>query len=54
MISHVLLNLRSDSQDAWLFTASISEEIVRQTDFYFGLPRCDNRLAKIFMDSGYR
>ena len=48
------LHLRSDSQDAWLLTAPVSEEIIQQTDFFFGLPRCDNRIAKIFMNSGYR
>jgi hypothetical protein len=48
------LNLRSDSQDAWFLTAPVSEEILRQTDFFFGAPRCDNRIAKVFLDSGYR
>lgn len=52
--SSLQLSLRSDSQDAWLLAAPVSEEIIRQADFFFGIPRCDNRIAKIFMNSGYR
>jgi hypothetical protein len=52
--SSLALSLRSDSQDAWLLTAPVAPEIVKQADFYFGAPRCDNRIAKIFMTSGYR
>jgi hypothetical protein len=48
------LSLRSDSQDAWMLTAPVSDDIIQQANFYFGVPRCDNRIAKVFMSSGYK
>lgn len=52
--SSITLPIRADSQDAWIFRSPVSENVIAQSDFYFGLPKCDNRLAKVLGDSGYR
>ena len=43
---------RVDSQDTWIFKSPLPDDVLRYSDFHFGLPRCDNRLAKIFEDAG--
>lgn len=48
------LNLRLDSQDAWAFRAPIAEGVINESVFNLGAPRCDNRLARILSDAGYR
>ena len=49
----VTMRFRIDSQDAWVFTPPIVDEVLLQADFEMGLPRCDNRLAAIFRSAGY-
>ena len=43
---------RGDSQDAWIFKAPI--KIPKQSNFYFGIPGCDNRIAYLMNELGYR
>jgi hypothetical protein len=53
--------IRTDSQDIWIFRSPLggdkanSQEmralIEEGSDFYFGLPRCDNRLAYLFSET---
>ena len=43
---------RIDSQDAWLFRAPLPSAVVEGSDFFLGLPRCDNRLAELFASEG--
>jgi len=50
---YISLLLRVESQDAWIFTLPIPDEIVEITNFNLGAPRCDNRLAKIFQEFDY-
>jgi hypothetical protein len=52
--SSITLPIRADSQDAWVFQTPVSESVIAQSNFFLGLPKCDNRLAKVFGDSGYR
>ena len=62
----IYLTLRTDSQDAWVFQPPVRtmitnnthidtniNSIVAQSDFYLGIPRCDNRIAEIFVSNGY-
>jgi len=49
------LQLRVDSQDAWIFKSPLANEsIIDSSNFFLGVPRCDNRIAEIFHASGYR
>ena len=48
------LQLRIESQDAWIFQPPVANQVVAATDFYLGAPRCDNVLAHILSRSGYR
>ena len=51
----IYLNPRIDSQDTWIWRGSVPPEIVRRSDFYQGLPRCDQRIASIFrVDGGWK
>lgn len=52
--SSITLPIRADSQDAWVFQTPVNVNVIAQSNFFFGLPKCDNRLAKVFGDSGYR
>ena len=52
--SSLTLPIRADSQDAWIFQTPMNENVITQSDFFFGAPRCDNRLAKILVDAGYK
>jgi hypothetical protein len=47
------LNLRTDSQDSWVFQPPMSGYVVDHSDFLMGAPRCDNRLARLLHDAGY-
>lgn len=48
------LHLRTDSQDAWIFLSPINDKVIAlSNDLVIGTVRCDNRLAKIFEESGY-
>lgn len=42
---------RKDSQDAWVFRAPIAEV---EADFTLGLPGCDNRIAYLLKEAGYK
>ena len=50
----ITLNLRLDSQDAWVFRSPINEAVVANSVFNLGAPKCDNRLARVISDGGYR
>ncbi|CAE7832793.1 unnamed protein product [Symbiodinium microadriaticum] len=52
--STLTLPIRADSQDAWMYVSPMKEDVIPQADFVFGMPKSDNRLARILMDSGYR
>jgi hypothetical protein len=41
---------RPDSQDAWVFRGYIDINV----DFHLGYAGCDNRLAKVFADAGWK
>lgn len=48
------LHLRTDSQDAWIFRSPIeSPSLIQESNFYLGLPRCDNRLAYLLLANNY-
>ncbi len=51
--NYVSLNLRIDSQDSWVFTPPMREHVVMNSNFYFGLPRCDSRLVFLLEEAGY-
>ncbi len=40
------------SQDTWIFQSPVS--FFKELSFYPGTPGCDNRIARIFNDNGYR
>ncbi|CAM9618058.1 unnamed protein product [Sphacelaria rigidula] len=44
---------RVDSQDAWIFRSPLKESVLALAGFEMGRPRCDGRLARVFMDAGY-
>ena len=52
--STLTLPIRADSQDAWIYQSPMSADVISQTDFFLGVPKCDNRLAKLVVDAGYR
>lgn len=41
---------RPDSQDVWVFRGPINVDV----DFYIGYAGCDNRIAKVFTDAGWK
>ena len=47
------INLRTDSQDSWIFHSPLPSNLVDEVNFILGAPRCDNRLARVFRDFGY-
>jgi hypothetical protein len=49
----VLLQLRTNSQDAWIFRAPLDFDVVANSDFHLGRSRCDNRLAYVLSACGY-
>ena len=51
--SSLELTLRTDSQDAWIFSSPIDAGIPLLSDFNMGIPRCDNRLAQVFHTYNY-
>lgn len=48
------LSFRTDMQDAWIFMSPIAQSVIDKTRFMFGVPRCDNRLAEVLHDAGYK
>lgn len=50
----ITLYPRIDSQDAWIFKSPINQDVIDLSVFYLGVPRCDNRLASILINSGYK
>lgn len=50
----ISLSPRIDSQDAWIFRSPLNQDVVELSTFFLGAPRCDNRLASIFTQSGYK
>ena len=49
----LLLVLRTESQDAWLFRSPIREGVILKSRFNLGAVRCDNRLAKVLKEENY-
>lgn len=47
------LRLRVDSQDAWVFSTPVPNDVVQRSDFFVGQARCDNAIASLFHDAGY-
>lgn len=45
---------RGDTQDAWMFFSPPSEALVKGAEFYLGQSGCDNRLAALFRETGYK
>lgn len=51
--SHISLQLRTDSQDSWIFKSPLPELLLSEdTAFPLGVPRCDNRIALLFEKAG--
>ena len=48
-MGRITLLPRTDSQDAWIFQSPLllSHQALDSLDFYFGTPRCDNRLLYV-------
>ncbi|CAM9357232.1 unnamed protein product [Discosporangium mesarthrocarpum] len=44
---------RIDSQDAWVFRAPVPESVVEGSAFPLGQPRCDGRIARLFVQAGF-
>ena len=46
---------RIDSQDAWMFHSplDLSKSALYSLNFYFGVPRCDNRVAGVLREGGF-
>ena len=46
---------RNDSQDTWIIHTNYqpSQDIIKNLDFYFGRPGCDNKLSFVFQVNGY-
>ena len=47
------LPIRTDSQDAWIFRAPMDEDVIADSNFALGLPRCDNRIAEVLHQANY-
>merc|ERR1711871_1722031 len=50
----ISINLRTDSQDAWIFQPPLHSSVINKVKFNVGAARCDNRLAKILDEHGHR
>lgn len=50
----ISLNLRLDSQDAWVFKSPMGLSVVEKSNFPMGAPKCDNRLARLFYEASYK
>jgi hypothetical protein len=51
---HDVLFDREDSQDTWIFQCPFLINInPQEIEFGFGMPGCDNRIARIALDHGY-
>ena len=50
------LQPRIDSQDAWAVRGggSVPDFVLRHSNFWQGLPRCDGRIARVFEDAGWK
>ena len=48
------LSIRIDKQDVWILRPPIDSSIISLSDFTIGSKRSDNRLANVFLESGYR
>eukprot|EP01038_Epipyxis_sp_PR26KG_P006209 gene6209-8553_t len=51
--NQIILTLRADSQDAWIFRPPLDSSFIEQTDFALGLPRCDNHIAYLLSKFSY-
>ena len=50
----LFLRTRIESQDAWIFQTPIPKSIAQTANFELGSPRCDNAVASIFFDNGFK
>ena len=55
LLEGAYLQPRIDSQDAWAVRGggSVPELVLKHSDFWQGLPRCDGRIARLFEDAGF-
>lgn len=47
---------RSDSQDIWIYHTTqleLNNELLKETDFYLGVPGCDNKITYVMDKQGY-
>lgn len=51
--SLLTLEIRSDSQDTWIFQPPLNESMFSLSNFHLGTVRCDNRIAEILSTSGH-
>ena len=49
----ISLQLRTNSQDAWIFQPPVHADVIALSDFYMGIPRCDNRVAEVLTLAGH-
>ncbi len=49
----IQLQLRTNSQDAWIFQPPVNAQVLNQTAFFLGAARCDNRLAHLLASAGH-
>lgn len=49
-----ILYNRKDSQDVWILQGDVSKDIIDKSDFPLGVPGCDNRIAHVFQEAGYK
>lgn len=47
------LNIRTDSQDAWVFQPPIGPRVIEEASFVLGVAKCDNRIAEILHSNGH-
>ena len=49
----IIIKIRTDSQDAWIFQTPMDTSVIKESNFYLGIPRCDNRIAYILFNNNY-
>ena len=50
---YATLNVRTDSQDAWIFQPPINSSVILKSNFIMGAPSCDNVIAEILSECGH-
>ncbi len=49
----IVLNIRTDSQDAWVFQPPMNASMLPLAGFVLGAAKCDNRMAEVFATNGH-